>query len=137
MECFGVSFARLRTWSFVFVEWEDATESSLFRVQGRKSTPEWSPRFEKAFSQLVDWFWKLDDMGRTDEFDQRFGSRHAEWGGVLVMGRDAQLQHAREQNRWRWRSMNVRIAMRRVVLVTYDQLHQALRDQLEHFCTEP
>src|SRR5208282_4439787 len=41
--------------SFLFTEWEDATVASLFRQQGKKATPEWSPRFEHGYSQLIDW----------------------------------------------------------------------------------
>lgn len=47
---------------FCFVEFEDATDSSLFVKKGSKATLEWSERFEHGFSQVLDWFWKLADM---------------------------------------------------------------------------
>ncbi len=40
--------------AFAFIEFEDASPESIFVK--RKATPEWSPRFEHGFSQLVDWF---------------------------------------------------------------------------------
>lgn len=119
--------------SFTFVEWEDGTTGSLFRQQGRKATPEWSGRLERGFSQIVDWLWKLDDMARTDEFEVRFGSRRAEYVGLLVMGRDSQLEHARESNRWHWRSRKVSINGRAIRLLTYDQLCRDLMALYRHF----
>ena len=53
---------------YCFVEFEDATPTSIFESRGQKATLEWSSRFERGFSQIVDWFWKLDDMRGTIEF---------------------------------------------------------------------
>ena len=33
----------------------------------RKATPDWSPRFEHGFSQLVDWFFKLHEIAAKAE----------------------------------------------------------------------
>lgn len=120
-----------------FVEWEDATAGSLFRRQGAKATPEWSGRIERGFSQLVDWFWKMEDMSRTDEYATRFGSRHARYFGVLVIGRDDQLTHSREQNRWHWRSRQVVVNGKPVRLVTYDQLYRDLARFVTRLTTRP
>ena len=120
---------------FGFVEWEDATARSLFRSRGRKATPEWSARVEAGFSQIIDWLWKLDDMSRTDEFHARFGHRHAEYFALLVVGRDDQLEHQREQTRWHWRSRRVVVNGRPVRLVTYDDLYrdvQLVVERLPH-----
>jgi hypothetical protein len=60
--------------AYGFIEFEDAAPNSIFVRRGAKSTPEWSSRFEHGYSQIIDWFYKLDDMARTGEFEARFGS---------------------------------------------------------------
>jgi hypothetical protein len=119
--------------TYGFVEWEDATLGSLFRQQGKKATPEWSARFEHGFGQIVDWFCKLDDMARTDEFEARFGARHIQYFGLLVAGRDDYLTHPRERRRWDWRSQKVLVNSLPIQCVTYDQLCQFLSDKLNVF----
>lgn len=119
--------------TYGFIEWEDATPGSLFRAQGKKATPEWSPRFEHGLGQIVDWFCKLDDMARTDEFEARFGARHVQYFGLLVVGRDAGLAHPRERRRWEWRSQRVVVNSLPVQCVTYDQLYAFLSDKLNAF----
>ncbi len=119
--------------TYGFVEWEDATLTSLFRRQGEKATPEWTARFEHGFGQIIDWFWKLDDMARTDEFEARFGSRHIHYFGLLVAGRDEWITHPRERRRWDWRSRRVFVNGVPVQCVTCDQLHGFLSDKLTTF----
>ena len=75
---------------YCFVEFEEATASSLFVSHSSKATPEWSPRFEHGFSQVLDWFWKLSDMEGTTEFAHRLGGS-ASYEGVLIIGRDRDL----------------------------------------------
>jgi hypothetical protein len=118
---------------FGFIEWEDASATSLFRQQGRKTTPEWAVRVERGFSQIIDWFWKLDDMSRTDEFQTRFGTRHAPYFGLLVVGRDGHIGHPRERSRWGWRSRAVTIDSHPVRLVTYDQVYSDIEQFLSHY----
>lgn len=116
---------------YVFVEFEDGLPTSLFRRQGEKSTPEWGSRVERAFSQIVDWFWKLDDMARTDDFEVRLGARHVDYCGVIVAGRDEWLAHSRERRRWDWRSQKVLVNGFAIRCVTYDQLYNFLAGRLE------
>ncbi len=116
--------------AYGFIEWEDAAGGSLFRQQGKKATPEWSSRFEHGYSQIIDWFCKLDDMTRTDEFEARFGARKVQYFGMLIAGRDAHLAHPRERRRWEWRSQKVLVNSLPILCVTYDQLHQLLSDKI-------
>ncbi len=62
------------TQSYFFVEFEEAGPESIFLSNSNRSTPEWSPRFERGFSQIIDWFCKLDEMEKTDSFEDKFGS---------------------------------------------------------------
>jgi hypothetical protein len=119
--------------SFGFIEWEDATAGCLFRQQGRKATPEWATRFEHGLSQVIDWFWKLDEMAHTEEFEERFGSRRASYFGLLVIGRDSHLEHPREQRRWHWRAAKVLVNSLPIRFVTYDQFHADLASELDKY----
>lgn len=73
-----------------FIEFEDASPSSLFKDAGR-ATSEWSPRFEHGYSQVVDWFWKLSNMENTQDFRHRFGTNYAGYEGMLIVGRSSDL----------------------------------------------
>jgi hypothetical protein len=39
---------------FCFVEFEDAKRTSIFNIAGAKATPDWSTRYHRGFSQLID-----------------------------------------------------------------------------------
>src|SRR5262245_20170772 len=86
--------------AFAFIEFEDASPDSIFVKN--KATPDWSPRFEHGFSQLVDWFFKLHEQGQTVDFEDKFGSRTIRHLGILVIGRAEHLGK-REEQRLRWR----------------------------------
>ncbi len=110
--------------TYCLVEFEDAMEDSVFRKVGRKATRDWSPRFEHGFSQIVDWFYKLEDMKQSNAFEDLFG-RNASHYGVLVAGRSHALQPG-ELTRLRWREQKVLIDSRRVFCLTYDELYAHL-----------
>ncbi len=61
--------------AFCFIEFEDAGPTSLFIQRGKRVTRDWSPRFEHGYSQIIDWFHKVDDMRRSDDLIARFGTR--------------------------------------------------------------
>jgi len=88
--------------SFLLIEFEDAKPNSLFVSAGAKATPEWSPRLEHGLSQVLDWFWKLGDMEKSDDYENRFGARHVSFHGLVIVGRDQPLQ-PREKIRLKWR----------------------------------
>ncbi len=119
-----------QTKTFCFVEFEDATATSIFRKQGKKLTPEWSPRFEHGFSQIVDWFWKLDDMSRSTDFRSRFRADYIRYYGVLILGRSTELGY-REHQRLKWRIDKVLIDSRRIFCVTFDDLYSDLSTRLK------
>lgn len=119
------------TGQYCFVEFEDATATSLFVAKGTKATLEWSPRFEHGFSQVLDWFWKLNDMDGTTEFVHRFGLT-ASYEGMLIIGRSTGLSH-KEQKRLRWRRDKVVSDSKHVHCVTYDELYQHLDSRLKQY----
>jgi hypothetical protein len=104
-----------------FIEFEDASPGSIFVRRKGKSTPEWSPRFEHGFSQITDWLCKLDDMERTDEFEDRFGRRPVHYSGLLVVGRSEGFA-PRELRRLTWRQERTVVNSRHIRCLTFDQL---------------
>lgn len=120
------------TGQFCFVEFENATSDSLFKQIGTKGTPDWSPRLERGFSQIIDWFYLLADNQKTQQFRSFFSTDLAHYCGLLVLGRDGfltdDLQHRR-----RWRSQNTLVAGRHIYIQTFDELLRVLREKVANF----
>jgi hypothetical protein len=118
--------------TYCFIECENAGPKSLFVKEGKKSTRAWSPRFEHGYGQVVDWFYKLRDREKSDEFEARFGSRSIDYTGVLLIGRSQYLS-AEERMRLDWRKTHVVVDSKRIVCVTYDDLVNDLLFRLSSF----
>ncbi|ELS30716.1 MULTISPECIES: Shedu anti-phage system protein SduA domain-containing protein [Pseudanabaena] len=72
---------------FVFIEFEDAMEDSIFKLKSRKSdlantSYDWASRYEHGLSQVIDWYYRMDDYERTNKFEEYFGHRHVSYTGV-------------------------------------------------------
>lgn len=118
--------------TFLLVEFEDARPKSLFISDRGRTTPEWAPRLEHGISQVIDWFWKLSDAEKSDDYENRFGTRRAAIHGLVVVGRDQPLQ-PREQARLKWRQDHTVVDSRRLSIVTYDQLLRDLKYRLQRY----
>jgi hypothetical protein len=59
--------------AYCFVEFKNAQKDSVFKKQGSKATREWGPRFDHGYSQIIDWFDKLDGLSPSTDFLARFG----------------------------------------------------------------
>jgi len=114
---------------YCFIEFENADSGSVFLTKKGKATPEWSPRFEHGFSQLVDWFWKMDDFKQTAEMQYRFERNLVRYQGLLVLGRSSSLG-IREQIRKDWRLEKVLIDSKQVFCLTFDELYDDLDARL-------
>jgi hypothetical protein len=108
--------------AYGFIELEEATSTSIYHRQGKKATLEWANGFTHGFHQIIDWFWKLDDMANTDDFAARFGRRRVPYFGLLVIGRSSALASPREQQRWEWHRRKVVVNSMPILHVTYDEL---------------
>jgi hypothetical protein len=118
--------------AYVFVEFENAAPNSIFSQKSR-STPEWSNRFEHGFSQILDWFYKLDTQRHNPEFEQRFGRRDLAITGLLVVGRKQDLG-PREKDRLAWRHQHVSVAGLQIYSMTFDDLCEDVLARLQiHF----
>jgi len=118
--------------AYTFVEYEDARPNSLFVKQREKATRAWSSRFEGGFSQIIDWFYKLQVMTDTPDMEARFGKRSIRYTGVLITGRDQHFQ-AGERLRLEWRRDHVVVNSKHVVCVTYDELLEDLLFRLDQY----
>ena len=115
---------------YLLVEFEDGRADSVFKRKGSKATPDWAPRFEGAYSQLVDWLWKLEDMRSTADFTNTFGSRRATFHGLIVIGKDMALSK-QEADRLRWRLDRTLIDSNAVPSVSFNEL----TDSMDHWLT--
>lgn len=111
-----------------FVEFEDATEKSLFKPENR-GKPSFGKRLEHGYSQIVDWFCKLDGMQKTDDCCDRFGHRSIEYHGILIVGRSSFLTEALRR-RLDWRSQRVIVNNKKIYIYTYDDLLEMLEGKL-------
>jgi hypothetical protein len=113
--------------SYSLVEFEDARPNSIFNRTGRYHD-EWGRRFEHGFSQLVDWFWALDEYRGNPDLERRFG-KAPEFVGVLVVGRREFLEE-HHVARLHWRLQKVVIDSHRIACITFDDLYDRLAKRL-------
>jgi hypothetical protein len=104
--------------TYCLIEFEDATRNSIF-VKKERSTSDWSSRFEHGFSQIVDWFWKLDDFRNTAQFRAIFESDSINFYGMLIIGRESFLSPI-DKNPLRWRLNKVLIDSQKIICITFD-----------------
>jgi hypothetical protein len=100
---------------------------------GKKSyrSYQWSRTFEHGFSQIVDWYFRLDDYHRTAKVEEHFGTVKLDYVGVLIVGRDHFLNQAGLMARFEWRRKHTVINSRSLQCFTYDQLAKELRAAYE------
>lgn len=115
---------------YCFVEFEEAAPDSIFRRAGDKHSLEWSRGFDRGYSQITDWFWKLHDLSRSEAGRERFGHEGAiNYCGLLVIGRSRGLA-PNEVERLRWRRSRVLVDSRHVYCMTFDELYDDLAFRL-------
>lgn len=118
---------------FCFVEFENAAPDSIFRKVGKKASLEWAPRFDHGYSQVLDWFWKLNDLHGTEAAAERFG--HAtkfDFIGLLIMGRSGGLSEV-ELGRLQWRRSKVVVNSKQIYCMTFDELGEDLAFILDKY----
>lgn len=115
--------------NYCFVEFEDATATSIF-VRGDRRTTEWSDRFEAGYSQITDWFWALEAYRDTEAFERKFGQRRINTAALLVVGRDYGVTGG-DRLRLEWRRNHVIVNSQRIICCTYDELLRGLYRKLD------
>jgi len=117
---------------YLAVEFEDGRTNSIFKKLVKKSTTEWSTRFDHGFSQLVDWFCALDDYKKTDKFKNQFGNGHITFSGLLVIGRNAGVSDA-DRARLDWRTDKVLVDSHSIFCMTFDDLYEYLANRPKYY----
>jgi hypothetical protein len=117
---------------FCVVEFEPGEQDAIFKKQADRKNPEWSSRFEHAFSQIVDWFYCFEDQKNTAAFRSTFGSAEIAFTSLLVMGRTSSMDDPRKR-RLQWRTKKVLIDSNRVICITFDELYAALKEKFEFY----
>lgn len=108
--------------AFVFVEFEDASKTSLFlpKKRGRKNS-QWGTRVEHGISQVVDWLFRIDSESTSDNIVRDFGARHLSPYCVVVTGRNAEVSDY-DRIRLDWRSKHTIVGGAKLAILTYDDL---------------
>ena len=123
---------------YFFVEFEDAKKDSIFKKLSSKSTSEFSPRFEHGYSQIIDWFYLLNDMSKTNQYETAFGLNVITYDGILVIGRSHFINNTYDESRRLfWRMNHVIVNSKKILCCTYDELYQNLQEWVEQMTIQP
>ncbi len=114
---------------YCLVEFEDGKRNSIFVRRGGRQTTDWTPRFLRGYSQVMDWFWLLDVLRDTEPFERQFGKRVANVAGLLVIGRDSGVSAA-DRLRLEWRRDHTIVNSQNVYCCTLDELARDLRERI-------
>ncbi|HEX5506539.1 MAG TPA: Shedu anti-phage system protein SduA domain-containing protein [Thermomicrobiales bacterium] len=109
------------TGNFVLVEFEDGAADSIFHQSAGRTTPYWATRFERGYSQIIDWLNLVDNQQTTPEFLAIFDAASISVTTLLVIGRDHALT-SYDRQRLEWRRNRVVVNGTRVLCLTYDEL---------------
>lgn len=115
--------------TFCFIEFEDAKAESIFVKNGKKYKDEFSSRLEHGFSQIIDWFYKIDGLQNSDDLEERFGRNKIEYEGILVIGRDHFLNTSLKK-RLDWRARRTVVNSKHLYCYTFDELHSILTSKI-------
>jgi hypothetical protein len=115
--------------AYCFIEFEDARPDSIF-VSKSKTLREYGRRFEHGYSQIIDWFHKIDGMKEHQDCETAFGKRSIDYEGILVIGRDQHFQPG-ERERLEWRTQHVIVHSKKIHCVTFDGLYKHLQTRLD------
>lgn len=125
-----IAVGDLNSNTFCFIEFEDAKKESVFVKNGKKYKLEFSPRLEHGFSQIIDWFYKLDGLQNTDDFEERFGKNKIEYEAILIIGRNQFLDTSLKK-RLDWRAKRTVVNSKHLYCYTFDEIYNILANKIE------
>jgi hypothetical protein len=119
---------------FLFVEFEHAKKDSIFATKVKtkaNQSYQWAKTFEHGFSQVLDWYFRLDDYQRASKIEEHFGAPKIDYVGILVIGRDQFLKKTGLSQRFEWRRKYTVINSQHLHCFTFDELARELRGHYE------
>lgn len=116
---------------FAFIEFEDGKSGSIFNRKVNKKTlvHSWASRFEKGYSQVVDWFLHLAVHNKTQSMKSEFGHYEIKYKGALIIGRKSSLLRGDCNERFEQRRSKSLIDSKHITCYTFDELYEAMADQ--------
>ncbi|MEC6798466.1 Shedu anti-phage system protein SduA domain-containing protein [Photobacterium sp. S4TG1] len=116
---------------FVFIEFEDAKDNSIFtkKINKKTSVHSWAARFEKGYSQVVDWYLHLAANNQTQNMKSEFGHFEIKYKGALIIGRQSSLSRGDCNERFEQRRSKSLIDSKHITCYTFDELYEAMADQ--------
>lgn len=126
--------ASLDNKKILFIEFEDAKENSVFEIKTDGKTAvsyQWGTRFEHGFSQVVDWYYRLEDMIRTNKMTEHFGVSELDFKGILVVGRSTHINKTGNKNRFEWRKKKTVIDSKELKCLTFDNLKDEMVERFD------
>jgi hypothetical protein len=126
-----VGFGSSKTNTYCLIELEDAKKNSIFK-RIPKNHPKFSERFENGFSQIIDWFWKIDGLkNNATTIEHLFNSHNPTIKSILIIGRSSFLKSNSELARLKWRVEKTIVDSKRINCYTYDELLNYFRFLVE------
>jgi hypothetical protein len=120
---------------YCLIEFEGAKKNSLFKSKP-KNYPKYSDQLECGYSQIIDWFFKIDEIKNTSSIKRRFAGDYPRVNAVLIIGRSQFIGTDLERNRFNWRRDNTLIGAKSVNCLTYDELleyFESKTDEMEGY----
>ena len=114
-----------------FVEFENCMPDSIFKQVGQKATKEYAPRFEHGYSQIIDWFYRIDNFTNSHEIKKKFGRDNIDFIGILITGHSRDLDDELRK-RLKWRENNVVISNSKILYFTFDELLGSFKHKIDN-----
>ncbi len=115
---------------YTFVEFEDASENSIFTSPTNSGKTSWAPRFGAGIGQLSDWMMEIDSQKNQKSFHTEFGAHEIDIELMLVIGRE-QFFIDDQLDRIKCFSRSVKIYGKNLSVYTFDSLFEALSTKFE------
>lgn len=119
------------THEFALIEFEGASENSLFGRRRTKQYRHWSGELEHGFGQTIDWSYYHAYNLRDATLHDNFGGPIRRSTYLVICGRDQGVVGQIERERLDFRQRHVQVQGVPSLLLTYDEMVVAMASNLE------